>query len=253
MGMRGLLIGSMMALPFAGAFAVPQALAQERLRSVGEVQYAPRPAEPQTGVIRLQGDDRYLRAMRIESDEGTAEIIELRLIYRDGDEQRVRVRERVRSGQQTSLIRLQEPRALREVEIVYVPEGRVTLILRADTRPAEPPPPPPQQWVGLGCNNVSFLSDQDVLTVGTRDRFSALRLIVQGNDVNVTEMTVRYGDGTRDVYPVRTVIPGGGRTGPITLRGQARRISTIEMLYNSPVLSNIKPKLCVEGLKAREP
>lgn len=248
--MRGLLIGSMLA---ALAVVMPQASAQERLRDLGEIRYAPRPVEPQSGIIRLQGEDRFLRSMRIEAEEGNAEIFELRLIYRDGGEQRVRVRERIRAGQQTSLIRLQEPRPLREVEIIYLPEGRVTLILRADTRPPEPPPPPPQQWVGLGCSNVSFLADRDVMTVSTRERFSAIRLLVQGNDVNMTELTVRYGDGTRDVYPIRTVIPGGGRTGAIALRGASRRISQFEMLYNSPVLTNIKPRLCVEGLKAPTP
>lgn len=247
-------------LPFACGVAMAAMLAvaplsaQERMRPLGEVTYEPRPAEPQSGIIRLQGEDRFIRSMRVFASEGSAEVREIRLVYRDGEEQRVRVRERIREGEQTSLIRLQEPRPLREVEIIYIPVGRVNLVLRADSRPAEPPPPPPKpQWVELVCETAGFLLDRDVVNIKSDTPYEALRLRASGFDMEVNELSVKYSNGVRDVFPLRTAIPSGSVTGAIDLRSQNRRIVQIELIHRSRVLSNQKARLCVEGLRARQP
>lgn len=235
-------------------FSAVPLLAQERLRSVGDLTYEPAPIEAQTGTIRLAPEDRNIRSMRIYLDEGSAEIRELRLLYRDGEEQRVRVRERVKEGGQTSLIRLQEPRALREIQVIYVPDGRVTLELRADTRgpieDEEPAPPPPKPiWVELNCQTAGFILDRDAIDLKTADRFTALRLRGSVFDVEVAELSVKFANGVREVYPLRTVIPSGGVTGAIALREQRRPITQIELVHRSRVLSNQKARTCIEGLK----
>jgi hypothetical protein len=243
------------AAALALVFVIPT-FAQERLRPVGEITYEPQPVEPQTGTFRLQVQDRSIRSMRIVADEGVAEIRELRLIYRDGEEQRVRVRERIGEGQQTSLIRLKEPRPLREIQVIYMPEGRVTLVLRADTRPGfgedddvQVPPPKPQ-WVELNCQTAGFILDRDVIDLKTADLISALRLRASVFDVEIAELSVKFANGTREVFPLRSVIPSGGITGAIVLREQRRPITQIELVHRSRVLSNQKARLCVEGLKS---
>jgi hypothetical protein len=226
--------------------AVPVS-AQERLRPIGEVVFVPRPAEPQSGTFDLRPEQRMISVMRIAVDEGAAEIRELRLIYRNGEEQSVRVRERVRSGQTTSIIRLQEPRPLRQIIVSYVPDGKTRLVLRADYR--EPVEPPKPQWVEIGCQTAGFLLDRDVLDVKSKDSFRSLRLRGSGFDADVNELSVRYANGVRDVYPLRVIIPAGSVTGPIDLRGQNRQISQIEIIHRSRVLSNQKAQVCIEGLR----
>jgi hypothetical protein len=239
------LLGLMAAAPIAGA--------QERLRPIGEVAFEPPPPAAQTGVFAIDRESRMVRSLRIEADGGTATIKEIMLVFRDGSERRVKIDQRIRDGEQTSAIRLQEPRPLREIEVVYQPSGPMRLILNADARPAEPPPPPPPQWVQIGCKNVGFLIDRDQLRVTTPDKFQAIRLSVKGYDVEMMEMGVTYGNGAQERYRVNALIPSGGRTNPISLRGEARSISKLDFLYRSNAISNVKTQLCVDGLKQSAP
>ena len=125
-------ISACLALCVGLLFAAPMASAQEAMRAVGQLTYTPEPVELQTGVICLRPEDRMIRSMRIEARGGTADIQSVRLIYRDGETERYRIRERLRPGQTTGLIRKQGRGPLREVEVNYIPQGAVTLVLRAD-------------------------------------------------------------------------------------------------------------------------
>lgn len=230
-------------------FTAPFASAQEGLRPVGTLTYTPEPAELQTGVIVLRPEDRMIRTMRIEVREGTVDIRDVRLIYRDGQSERFRIRERLRAGAMTGIIRKQGRGPLREVEVSYIPLGKVTLVVRAETRPPEPPPPRPLEWAELGCKNVGFLADRDTVTVGSDELYRALRLRSTGFDIEMLDMVVRFANGQRDIYRINAIIRSGARTAPIDLRGERRRISTIEFTYRTQVLSTRKTQLCVDGLQ----
>ncbi len=219
--------------------------AQERLRPVGTVTYEPEPASLEKGVFTLKPEDRRLRSLRIEADEGSADIRSLTIIYADGEAERVRVRQTLAEGERTNLFRLEEPRPVKAIEVNYIPKGAVTLVLLADPRRAEPPP---ANWVDLGCKSVGFLGDRDTLPVNSEERFKALRLRSQGYDIELLEMLVRFGNGGRENYVIRSVIPSGSRTNAIDLRGERRRISQIDFLYRARAIGTVKTKLCVEGL-----
>jgi len=228
-------------------FAAPFAAAQEGMRPVGQLTYTPEPAEPQTGVFQLQPEDRMIRSMRIEARGGTVDIQSVRLIYRGGEQERYRIRERLRPGQMTGIIRKQNRGPLREVEVSYIPQGQVTLVLRAGAGPAEPPPV--ATWNELGCKSVGFLIDRDVVNVSSEDFYRALRLRSTGFDIEMLEMNVRFANGQRDSYRVNAVIRSGERSRPIDLRGERRRIVAIEFIYRSLGISTRKTKLCVDGLQ----
>ena len=233
-------------------FAVPLALAQDGMRPVGSLTYTPEPVELQTGSIILRPEDRLIRTMRIEARGGTVDIQSVRLIYRSGESDRYRIRERLRPGETTGVIRKQKPGPLREVAIDYIPQGQVTLVLRAGAGPVEPPPPPlppPVAWSELGCKSVGFLIDRDVINVGSENFFRALRLRSTGLDIEMLELGVRFANGQRDRYSVNAIIRSGQRSSPIDLRGERRRIVAIELLYRSVGLSTQKTKLCVDGLQ----
>ena len=239
----GLMIGA------AALIATPLASAQEVMRPVGQITFTPEPIELQTDVFALQPEDRGIRTMRIEARGGTVDIQNVRLIYRSGESDRFRIREQLRPGGMTGIIRKQRPGPLREVEVSYVPQGKVTLILRAGAGPVVEPPPPPVTWNELGCKTVGFLIDRDVVNVDSSEFYRALRLRSNGLDIEMLELNVRFANGQRDSYRVNAVIRSGERSTPIDLRGERRRIVAIEFIYRSLGLSTRKTKLCVDGLQ----
>lgn len=232
------------------AFAAPLASAQDGMRPVGQLTYTPEPAEPQTGVFQLRPDDRMIRSMRIEARGGTVDIQSVRLVYRNGEQERYRIRERLRPGQSTGIIRKQNRGPLRAVEVRYIPQGQVTLVLRASAGGGGGGEPPPvATWNELGCKTVGFLIDRDRVNVSSEDFYRALRLRSTGLDIEMLDMNVRFANGQTDSYRVNTVIRSGERSRPIDLRGERRRISSIEFIYRSLGISTQKTKLCVDGLQ----
>ncbi|MBP9173677.1 MAG: hypothetical protein WBB16_10670 [Aestuariivirga sp.] len=232
------------------ALTAPIAAAQDGMRPVGQLTYTPEPAEPQTGVFQLRPDDRMIRSMRIEARGGTVDIQSVRLVYRNGEQERYRIRERLRPGQSTGIIRKQNRGPLRAVEVSYIPQGQVTLVLRASAGGGGGGEPPPvATWNELGCKTVGFLIDRDRVNVSSEDFYRALRLRSTGLDIEMLDMNVRFANGQTDSYRVNTVIRSGERSRPIDLRGERRRISSIEFIYRSLGISTQKTKLCVDGLQ----
>ncbi len=238
--------------------ALVPAYAQEGMRALGSMTFTPEPVREQRGIFVLRPNDQVIRALRLESVSGSADILELRLVYRSGEAERVRMGDRLRPGTLTNAVRLYDSRPLKQIEVTYLPAGAVTLVLRAETRRPEPPPPPPpppkpvQQWSQLGCKNVGFLIDRDVIAVNSDAPFTALRLRSTGYDLEMIEMGVLFVNGQRDTYRLNVVIPSGSYTSPIDLRGERRRIRQVELVYRTRVISNQKTQLCVDGRLATE-
>ena len=233
-------------------FTAPFAAAQEGMRPVGQLTYTPEPAEPQTGVFQLRPEDRMIRTMRIEARGGTVDIQSVRLIYRGGEQERYRIRERLRPGESTGIIRKQNRGPLRAVEVSYIPQGQVTLVLRAGAGcggGGGEPPPPVATWNELGYKSVGFLIDRDRVNVNSEEFYRALRLRSTGLDIEMLDMNVRFANGQTDSYRVNAIIRSGERSRPIDLRGERRRISSIEFIYRSLGLSTQKTRLCVDGLQ----
>ena len=107
-----------------------------------------------------------------------------------------------------------------------------------------------EDWVELGCKEVSFRVDRDVLPVGRQDgRFYAIRLYARGGAVEMLHLRVIYANGDPDNIPVRHILDRGERTRSLDLRGRARSINQIEMTYRAlPNRRDREPIVCVEGL-----
>lgn len=105
-----------------------------------------------------------------------------------------------------------------------------------------------QGWVQLGCREVNWGVDRDVIRVERGEGpFTAIRLRAFGNDVRVLDLKVVYGNGAGDDIPVRAVIPAGGQSGALDLRGQRRGINRIEMIYASRPGFRGQARMCAEG------
>lgn len=102
-----------------------------------------------------------------------------------------------------------------------------------------------RNWELLGRQQVGFNVDRDVIHVGRRDGdFTRIKLRVEGNDVEFYDLKVVYGNGQRDDIRIRNRIRAGGETRAIDLKGGARFIRRVEMVYRSR--PNFKGQAVVE-------
>jgi hypothetical protein len=103
-------------------------------------------------------------------------------------------------------------------------------------------------WVTLGCRDVNFNVDRDVVRVARNgERFTAIRLRVTGNDIRMLDLKVVYGNGKPDDIPVQAVIRAGSQSGPLDLHGRDRGIDRIQMIYKSRPNFNGRARVCVDG------
>lgn len=100
----------------------------------------------------------------------------------------------------------------------------------------------------LGCRSVGFINDRDVIPVGRRDgRFRAIKLRVSGNDIELRDLDVVYGNGANDDLQVRSLIRAGGETRWIDLRGGNRFIRQINLTYASRPNFRGQAEVCAFG------
>jgi hypothetical protein len=108
-----------------------------------------------------------------------------------------------------------------------------------------------EEWVELGCQQVSFRVDRDVVRVGRQEgRFYAIRLYARGGAVEMLDLKVIYSNGEPDDIRVRHILDRGERTRALDLRGdRARSIQRIDLVYRAlPNRRDREPVVCVEGL-----
>ncbi|HRD74623.1 MAG TPA: hypothetical protein PK264_01595 [Hyphomicrobiaceae bacterium] len=86
----------------------------------------------------------------------------------------------------------------------------------------------------LGEKEVGFGVDRDVIEVGRSEgRFKALKLIVRKSDVFLIDLKVTYGNGQQEDLAVNQLIRAGTETPMLDLKGEARAIQRIDMVYRS--------------------
>ncbi len=89
-------------------------------------------------------------------------------------------------------------------------------------------------WELLGTRRVNFRADRDVVPVtGVEGRFTALKLEVEGGNLELYNVRVVFGDGQSFSPETRFVFREGSWSRTIDLPGGARVIRRIEFLYRS--------------------
>lgn len=102
-----------------------------------------------------------------------------------------------------------------------------------------------EQWELLGSREVSLDAERDEIKVGRNEgKYKKIQLRVRGNDVEMLDLKVIYGNGRVDDIRVREMIRQGGETRGIDLKGENRVIDRVVMAYRRP--ANGKGKATVE-------
>jgi hypothetical protein len=208
-------------------------------------------ARPEREVINVGGRDGEFRGFRFEVRQNDVEVLDLRIVYGDGRTEDVRVRQLFRAGSSSRVIDLGSPRrALKQIIVNFVAKGPARIVFFGVEGSGGGGGAGGGEWVRLGCKDVRFLIDRDTLKVGRGEgRFSALRLKVRRAAVEVFNLRITFGNGTRLDVPVRELIPPGSASRPVDLPGNNRGIDRIEMIYRSIPSLTGTAEICIDGLE----
>ena len=221
--------------------------AQAREVPIGSITYD---ARPEREVINVGGGDGEFRGFRFEVRQSDVEVQDIRIVYNNGQTVDVRIRQLFRAGSSSRVIELGSPRrGLKQVIVNFVATGPARIMF-FDVQGTGGGGGGSSEWARLGCKDVKFLIDRDTLQVGREQgRFSAVRLKVRRAPVEMFNLRITFGNGSRIEVPVREFIPPGGVSRIIDLPGNNRGIDRIEMIYRSVPTMNGTAEVCFDGLE----
>jgi hypothetical protein len=215
---------------------------------IGSIPVTPR-VERQ--LIRVNPREQAFTRIGVRAFDGDVEILDLIIRYGNNEVERIKFNKRIRAGTGLPPIDLAgRARKLREIEVVYRPFGtaRIELVGREGGFGAGPGPGL-GPWQELGCAKVAFLEGKDVIRVGRKEgAFRAIKLSVRGNKLRLDRLRVVYANGQAEELAVRTVIPEGAETKPISLSGRHRGINYVELRYLPQISFGGRANVCLSGL-----
>ena len=114
-----------------------------------------------------------------------------------------------------------------------------------------PRPGTPGEWRYLGTVNARFTVDHDAIVVqGPYDFFRRIKFKVTNAPINLIRLIVTYDDGgLPENIDTRFSIPAGGESRIIDLRGNRRKIRTIEFWYDTKGVLQGRANVSVFGQK----
>jgi hypothetical protein len=89
------------------------------------------------------------------------------------------------------------------------------------------------RWELIGQRQVGFLVDRDAVSGRGQGRFSVIRICVGTAPVHFRDVDVVFANGERQQLAINALVRAGTCTANLDLRGEARRVARVEMVYNS--------------------
>lgn len=114
-----------------------------------------------------------------------------------------------------------------------------------------PNPGPAGSWRIIGTTQARFTADHDgILVQGPFNDFRRIKIKVTGAPLNMLRMIVTYGNGAPDNIETRFLIPEGGESRIIDLRGAGKRlIRRIDFWYDTRGVLRGRANVTVVGMK----
>lgn len=88
-------------------------------------------------------------------------------------------------------------------------------------------------WVLLGERKVNLSAERDVIPVNASKTFKKIRLKVTGAPINLLDLEVHFKNGGKQDVSVRSKIAAGEFTRAIDLKGPARHITKVSLVYRT--------------------
>jgi hypothetical protein len=107
-----------------------------------------------------------------------------------------------------------------------------------------------QTWVFLGERSVGDNVDRDTVVVtAVKGDFRRIQFRVKNHAINVLRLVVMYGNGVPDKIETRQLIPAGGTSRIIDLKGGDRIIKKIDFWYETKSLGRKRTLIKVYGMR----
>ncbi|MGH9871694.1 MAG: hypothetical protein ACRD9S_04415 [Pyrinomonadaceae bacterium] len=105
-----------------------------------------------------------------------------------------------------------------------------------------------REWRHLGDKHVDGNSDHDKISLGSSEGwFRQLQIRVEDAPVTFKRVVVHFGNGTDEELQFRDVIPAGGSTRAMDLRGRRRIIKSVEFWYEKANWGSNRPTVRLYG------
>lgn len=242
----------MIALLAVFAFALPAQARQAEWELLGQQKVG---FGVDRDVVRVGARDGAFTSIQLRVRGNDIEVLDVKVRYGNNEIDDIPVRSLIRAGGSSGVLDLRgRNRIIESVQLIYRsrPSFRGQATVEVWGRRGGPvvggpgpgpgpggpiigfPGAPSGKWERLGVQAVGFRVDRDVIRVGTYEgRFRRVLLRVLNNDIELLDVKVIYGSGQPDHLTYRKVIRAGGHTGALDLKGQARAISRVELVYRS--------------------
>jgi hypothetical protein len=93
-------------------------------------------------------------------------------------------------------------------------------------------------WYALGASTVSSSADHETVSViGAYGTFHAVKLTVQRSKVEFIRVVLHFANGDRREVKLRILVPAGGESPSIHLKGDERAIRRVEFWYDGSSVS----------------
>lgn len=190
-------------------------------------------------------------AIKIEVAGGNLELYNIQLTFGNGDTWSPKTRVQFHEGSWSRTIDLPGPgRVIRRIDFSYrsrVRRGNATVRVFGkvgDTPPPAAPaavatlvtgrtPPVGSDWEHLGVRPVDFRSDHDAILAGRQGAFRAVRLDVEGGNLEMFNIKISFANGETFSPATRLLFSAGSMSRVIDLPGEARVIRRIDFFYRS--------------------
>lgn len=196
-----------------------------------------------------RNESRYDKLV-LRAKGGEIRVRDIKVVYANGQVNDIRVRSRVREGKMSDPLTLKgRHRGIRRVEVTYRrgKKGARPVMLEVFALPALniPAAPDPEDafdedvtgsdnegWQVLGSREVDLERDRDVVRIGrSKGPFDAIALRARDESVFVYDIRVTFGNGKRQLIRVDERLRRGTQSKALNLKGNARRITKVELLY----------------------
>lgn len=105
-----------------------------------------------------------------------------------------------------------------------------------------------QGWEKLGERQVTDRVDHDEIAVtAAKGDFRSLKLLVRERGVQFHDMTIHFGNGSKQDVALRVVIPAGGESRVIDVAGNDRTIRRVTFAYDAQSLGGRQATVVLFG------
>ncbi|MGI9404873.1 MAG: hypothetical protein ACR2O4_00765, partial [Hyphomicrobiaceae bacterium] len=202
-------------------------------------------------------DEGRFDQILLRAKGGDIRLLDLKVVYGNRKADDIRVRRILRDGKQTRGISLRgRHRGIRRIELVYekARNRRRPVLLEVYARPSSARPADPVDeaggWQVLGSREVDLSLDRDVIRVDRGEGpFDAISLRARGSTITIYDIRVTFGNGKRQTFRIDKLLRRGTQSPAIDLKGRARGIRKVELLYKKTRNNRARANIQLLGRK----